>query len=84
MRIVSPGSSLTEAHARRIGKPVLSVSVTGMSVEEALDRLVDFVESFGLHTINIAGPRESEAPGAYAVARQLMEKFIRALDPVEG
>ena len=80
----SPGSRLTEAHARRIGKPLLEVAVTHAPYDEVVDRIVEFVECLDLQTVNIAGPRASEAPGAYAKARQLIDGLIRAFGQAEG
>jgi hypothetical protein len=52
--------------------------------DEVVDRIVEFVECFDLQTINIAGPRASEAPDAYLEARRVIDGIIRALGQAEG
>jgi hypothetical protein len=45
-------------------------------VEKWLDESTD-----ELKILNVAGPRESEAPGLYALTRALLEKAFRARPP---
>ncbi len=63
------GTALTidEAHAQ--GKPLRLVSLTRHP--EAND-VAAWIEAHGIEVLNVAGPRESEAPGVYAAARALL------------
>lgn len=68
------GTRLTEAVARETGKPCL-VLVPG---DGEVERLVDWIEGQRIAVLNVAGPRESEAPGIYAAARDVLERMISA------
>jgi hypothetical protein len=65
----SPGTALTVAEARRLGRPVLEAAATDIvAVKVWLDDLPPDV------VLDVAGPRESEDPGVYAAAyRTLLE-----------
>jgi hypothetical protein len=80
----SPGTRFTIEHARTTNKPMLLVDVTGVAVDETVDKLKKFVESRALRSINFAGPRASEAPGAYEQTRRLVDGLIRALGLNKG
>ncbi|WP_414119596.1 putative molybdenum carrier protein [Corynebacterium nuruki] len=67
----SPGTDLTVALAEAYGRPVMTVSAS-QDVHITFRWL--FRQGRGL-TVNIAGPRESECPGAYAFTRT----FVAAL-----
>ena len=64
-RAGSPGSDLTVATAAALGRPYL-VACTA-------EAIIDWVGSLdsGM-TLNVAGPRSSEEPGAYAAAFDLL------------
>lgn len=67
------GTALTASLARRGGKPVLVVDL------EAGERLSDaraFLAENGIRTLNVAGPRESEAPGIHDQAASLLRKLL--------
>lgn len=66
------GTALTAEHARALGRPCL---VVDPGDPEALARAAAWLGAHGVGTLNVAGPRESEAPGAYAAAL----RFLRAL-----
>jgi putative molybdenum carrier protein len=70
-RATSPGTTLTVAIAEELGRPHLVADVTD----------VDGVRAWlhGLPTglvLDVAGPRESEAPGIHAEARALLEAVL--------
>ncbi|MFA7232406.1 MAG: putative molybdenum carrier protein [Victivallaceae bacterium] len=56
------GTLLTVKHAQQQHKPLLVVNPSGCTVENVLNWLTDNK----IKVINIAGPRESTAPGIYA------------------
>jgi hypothetical protein len=71
---VSPGTDRTIAIARALGRPQAIVEATGpaSAAEDLLATLAGDV------TLNVAGPRESEAPGIYAEARELLAGALGA------
>ena len=73
---VSPGSELTAQCAAKLCKPL---SIVVYSREEAAQEIATFFARFReARSINIAGPRESESPGAYDACRKLL---IECLSP---
>jgi putative molybdenum carrier protein len=70
----SPGTESTEAAARRLGKPVYRYGADALPDVGAFRR---WVQVYGIRTLNVAGPRESESPGVYAAARA----YLRAVLP---
>ncbi|MCS6986134.1 MAG: putative molybdenum carrier protein [Sphingomonadaceae bacterium] len=65
----SPGTALALAHARALGRPVTAVDPTDPA---AAAQLAQALGAGGL--VNLAGPRESEWPGAEAMAYALLER----------
>jgi hypothetical protein len=67
----SPGTDLTVATARELGRPCLVTDGSDAEPVRAwLDGLGDDV------VLNVAGPRESEQPGAYDDARRLLDRLL--------
>lgn len=75
---VGGGTALAVAHARALGRPVCIVDP---ALEVAAGRVVTWMASLcpSLLVLNVAGPRESEMPGVYALARSFLEVVIHAL-----
>ncbi|MEC4815927.1 MAG: putative molybdenum carrier protein, partial [Scytonema sp. PMC 1069.18] len=71
----SPGSRLTVQIAQNLGKPVLHVPLdTALNNRPAAaQQLRDFVEQNNIQTLNIAGNRESKAPGLEAAVAQIVQ-----------
>jgi hypothetical protein len=69
MGTVSGGTALTVEEARQAGKPCLQVA---FAESPDLDRIRDWMSRNHVHSLNIAGPRESEEPGIYRKARQFL------------
>lgn len=70
----SPGTRLTVATAVALGRPVL------VTEGEAAAELTGFLEGLGRGlTLNVAGPRESEAPGCYDLAARFLVAGLEAL-----
>jgi hypothetical protein len=59
---VDRGTALTERLARRQGRPVLLLDVRTAQPSE----LADWIEKEQIARLNVAGPRESRAPGLQA------------------
>jgi len=69
--VASPGTRFTVEVARRLGRPWLEVSLDDEpDPREVARRLAEIVGRDGV--LNVAGPRESGAPGVYVRARALL------------
>jgi hypothetical protein len=62
---LSGGTALTADIARELGKPLL---VTDLTVPLPLHAVRNWLAAQEVRDLNVAGPRESEAPGIYAAA----------------
>ena len=71
-RRLEGGSRFTAEHARRIGKPVLTIDVQRASEESLVDRVRAFADEHAVAVLNVAGPRASKAPGLGTVARRIL------------
>ena|ERR1700741_4584889 len=70
----SPGTAFTEAVARRLGRPLFTQSLASPDPEGF--RL--WLRTHGVNTLNVAGPRESEAPGIYRQACEVLRELLRS------
>ena len=68
------GSALTQRSADRIGRPVLVVDPEDPG---CVDTVRAWLERSRIGILNVAGPRESQQPGAYAAARRLLDALLR-------
>ena len=59
---VGGGTALTVALARELGCPVLVVPPR----PDVVDDILAWLQTHEIRTLNVAGPRASEAPGVYA------------------
>ncbi|MHB8532482.1 MAG: putative molybdenum carrier protein [Solirubrobacteraceae bacterium] len=71
----SPGSDLTEQAAARLGRPLAVVDPARPDAASHVRAWIDSLPPSA--TLNLAGPRESEAPGIYARARQLLQEALQ-------
>ncbi|PMB40462.1 hypothetical protein CEN40_22205 [Fischerella thermalis CCMEE 5205] len=73
--INSPGSKFTVKVAQDMGKPILHVTTeTALNDKPTAARqLRDFVEKNNIQTLNIAGNRESKAPGLQAAVAEIVQ-----------
>jgi hypothetical protein len=78
----SPGTSLTIARARAADRPHTVVPLRGDDAVVEEVRL--WLRRVAPRTLNVAGPRESEAPGTYAAARSLLWRVLHAAAPPPG
>ncbi|WP_414588384.1 YpsA SLOG family protein [Scytonema sp. PCC 10023] len=71
----SPGSRFTVQAAQNMGKPVLHVPIdTSLNNRPtAAQQLREFVEQNNIQTLNIAGNRESKAPGLQAAVAEIVQ-----------
>ncbi|HEX8523768.1 MAG TPA: putative molybdenum carrier protein [Tepidisphaeraceae bacterium] len=66
------GTELTRQAAVEARKPLLLIDAAIESIPQACQRLEDFISAPGVRTLNIAGPRASEAPGVYDYVLQTL------------
>jgi hypothetical protein len=72
----SPGSELTQRVAARLERPSLVVSLPDPSASAAIG---DWLAALpGPVALDVAGPRESEAPGIYRQVRHALEASVPA------
>jgi hypothetical protein len=70
---VSPGTSTTETAAIELGRPLLRLDATDLDRASARAGIERLLSALGPSpTLNVAGPRESEEPQAYAAAVRLL------------
>ena len=69
------GTAFTIACAAKLRRPHL---VVDLLAPPALPEIVRWVKALTGGVVNVAGPKESEAPGVYAEATQLLEVLLRA------
>lgn len=75
------GTALTAATARALGRPLLVVDLDRAPDPEAVRR---WLRAHGVRDLNVAGPRESEAPGIYAAARTFCAALFGGGDETSG
>jgi predicted Rossmann fold nucleotide-binding protein DprA/Smf involved in DNA uptake len=73
------GTALTVGLARKAGKPVLVVDL-GTGVPDAAE-VRAWLEREGVRVLNVAGPRESEAPGIHAQATHFLRSILTSPPP---
>jgi len=57
------GSSLTAKYARKHKKPMCLVDLARSSDDDVVKAVIAFLKDSGINTLNVAGSRESKAPG---------------------
>jgi hypothetical protein len=76
---ISGGSRLTLYCCREAGRPSLEINASEVDTAEAVQRMSAFVGEHQVACLNIAGPRESGAPGAAKMARQIVGELLERL-----
>ena len=71
------GTALTEDIARRLGKPLLSLDLEALAPDAAEAELCAWLEREAPATLNVAGPRASQAPQLAAGVRRLLRAVAR-------
>lgn len=82
---LSGGSKRTAEFAKRHGRPFLHLSLVAGREEIAAEKLADFIRLHRLSSINVAGSRESKAPGIHALASRVLDMALDLLRfPLHG
>jgi len=71
---MSGGTKLTAVLALRYSKPLLVINLTENPLPMSA---VQWLLRHNVHTLNIAGPRESTSPGIYKAARSFLSEVLR-------
>jgi hypothetical protein len=74
--VLEGGTAFTQAEARRRGRPVLHVRTTD---PVPIPMIRAWGEDHDIRTLNVAGPRASEAEGIYDRARALLSELFAAV-----
>ena len=69
------GTRATARHLDTVGKPWLTIDLTH---EPEPGRALRWLAEEGAGTLNVAGPRESSAPGINAAARAYLDRLLAA------
>ena len=77
----SGGTARTIQFCRQLGRPHLVVDAAIVPLDEAVRRAVQFVTERDLRQLNIAGPRASGEPRAYAYAYALVRELCLRCTP---
>jgi hypothetical protein len=79
------GTALTLRLARRHGKPSCVAPLEDASRRAALEKVSRWLRAQPIAVLNVAGPRESQAPGAGAAARALLRQlWLEEIAPPEA
>jgi hypothetical protein len=69
------GTALAVSHARALSRPLL---VLDLERHPQADEVLRWLHGAGVTALNVAGPRESEAPGIYAETLELLLAVLSA------
>ena len=75
----SDGTNLAVEEAKRLRIPHLTIALQDGTEESVSAQIVDFLATHRPGSVNVAGPRESEAPGICAMATNVLGQSLRAL-----
>jgi Circularly permutated YpsA SLOG family len=70
------GTKLTCALAERLEKPLF---VVNLNEPARFDRIRKWLTKYRVHTLNVAGPRESSQPGIHAQAADILRQLLQPL-----
>jgi hypothetical protein len=69
----SPGTELTIETARKLGRPLYTFHAGS---PEDVGMFRRWLQVYRVQALNVAGPRESEAPGIYAESRRILTALL--------
>lgn len=75
----TPGSALTESYCRKLKRPCLWLTLDAIADAQpgAMAAVVRmWMESHSIERLNVAGSRESTAPGIYAEAKAFLREVL--------
>ncbi|MGZ8942799.1 MAG: putative molybdenum carrier protein [Methylobacter sp.] len=74
------GTEQTLLFCLELDKPYLLIDASGLSPEQAAERILEFVTGNSITVLNVAGPRASAEPLAYDYAYQTLSLFLSAFN----
>jgi len=75
-RQLGGGTEETVHFCRQLNRPHQVIDASTVRPEQAADLVCDLVKKYNINILNVAGPRQSEWPGGYDYATQMLEKFL--------
>lgn len=73
---ISGGTELTKEFCDAELKPYLLIDVCKISCAQITQKLINFIHSFSILTLNVSGPRRSEWPNAYNCAFRVITNLF--------
>jgi putative molybdenum carrier protein len=70
------GTEETLRYCIERGKPYRLIDASAVSAHDAAELVALFVQKFGIESLNVAGPRASKQPGAWAYAHDLVTRLL--------
>jgi len=74
--VLSGGTLLTKECAKRLGRPVLHVS----RHSDWREQVHEFFKTHSVEVLNVAGPRESSAPGIRTFVHEVLNEVASVQD----
>lgn len=72
------GTAYTLEMADRHNKPIFLIDLSRQSDQEAVEKIIEWLSSQRITTLNVAGPRESKSPGIYETTKKLLLAVLNA------
>ncbi len=72
---ITGGTRLALRTARRLGRPAFAVNLQNPG-KPRVGLVREWLVENRVHTLNVAGPRESESPGIYGLARDFLLELL--------
>jgi len=72
------GTEYTAQQCRLVGKPHILIDADETPQVRAADLIASFAKAYSVGTLNVAGPRQSKAPGAHAYAYKVIGLLLEA------
>jgi Circularly permutated YpsA SLOG family len=73
------GTQLTWRVAKEHGRPLLVIDASKFPVASAAEAIIAWINTSGIGVLNVAGPRESGWPEAYAYTRGVIEMVLESV-----
>jgi len=71
------GTRLAIEYAKALNRPLQIVDLTRASGADEVTRIRAWIDELGIRRLNVAGPRASEAPEVYELARALLGALLQ-------
>jgi len=74
--MLTGGTALTAKEGKAAGKPLFAVDLSKRN--NSAKKVLQWLEDNEVRVLNVAGPRESSAPGVYLLAKKFLSKILEA------